>query len=534
MRKRGAPSRLQIITSLYSRAKLKVIIGSRGSAKSSGGIANAIKRRSLEMPRGNFMIYTDTLKNAKNNTLPNTITGLGRLGFVRDQHFFVGHKPPKKWGWPLPYRMPEDTSDSIFMYTGAVFSLSTRDRARGQDNDGILADEGLLINKEMFSQSAIPTLRGHKEYFGDHPEHHGIEIYSSMPFDPDSTWLLNYGDYYKELGINNEPHYRAISELTFELSSAKTRTAQAEIIKAALNEKKQIKHCIAKGSAYGNSVNTFYAEFDFFDNIHNLGIDYLRLQRSTLYEPVFRIEVCNEKMRKALNGFYPYLSESHLYGEEVNYEAMASEEEPSSLWQRDINPNEPIDLCMDFGGRLHGMNILQSTGEIERVVKSLYVKKGSIREAANLFLGYFRGHRHKVMYYYPDSTGDKNYGDNEENFIEKFIRLVREGGWTVIDMSNAKNHSPKFRHELWKIIHAEEPGAPKYRYNREHAYECWLSQCKTKMLLRGNKVKKDKRPEQNNNIPQEEAPHLGDALDYHAATKYGHLLEDREAFSTTL
>lgn len=544
------PSKLELWANAYP-ANVQVHIGSRGTAKSSGGIPAAMVRRSKEMPRSNHAFHSTTYVDAMLNTLPAVVEGLNRMGYIEGQNLFVKCKPHKQWlnrnAIAMPYRKPQSDHNSIYLVdyktqTATLFQITSQDRpVRSQSNDGIIVDEGLLIKEEKLKQDMLPTLRGHEEYYKGNPWHYCMQIFSSMPWKPGTSWLLDYGKYYKDDGVANARHWQRISDLICQLADARSVEAGRAIYRQLVEEKKAVRHYVhTQRSAIGKQT-LFYAQYDPIDNINNLGIKYLRRQRSELPDIKFRIEVANQRLKKVEGGFYPALGEIHLYEDQVRYGYVdgridaGGSQVRDSRWDGDCDPNKELIIGQDFGTFV-GIVVCQThmhQGAIEhRVLKNIYVWQKVLDEAVEQFCQYYKHHKRKVVHYHHDANGNVTLANSRLTMVDQAVGILRQHGWTVHVHTTTTNPSHMLKYEMWNHILAERDNdTPRLRINEAQAADTYTSMANALIKAKGQEdFEKDKRSE-HKPIPQQEATHLSDALDYVMWWYYSHLSGDASTFS---
>jgi hypothetical protein len=112
----------------------KMIIAGRGAGKSTL-IANELLKYLKVMPRGKYSLNGLTYFHLKNKSVPEIQNHLERRGILRNQHYFMWHKAPKKLNWSEPYSPPSDYSNCIHFVNGFVVELNSFDRPRWHVQD---------------------------------------------------------------------------------------------------------------------------------------------------------------------------------------------------------------------------------------------------------------------------------------------------------------------------------------------------------------------------------------------------------------
>ena len=148
--------------------------------------------------------------------------------------------------------------------------------------------------------------------------------------------------------------------------------------------------------------------------------------------------------------FYPNLGERHFYtdGNLAAVEnALGFRDIEDCRLLRHLNPNRAIDMSMDFGNML-SMLIAQDDGRALRIIKEFHsLPPEWIRALADKFLRFFAPHKHKVVKFYYDRSGNNYKGSNQSiaNQIKAAIERDATGqatGWHVQLMSIGQGNIP--------------------------------------------------------------------------------------------
>jgi len=112
---------------LLSTKPHKTFIGGRGVGKTTI-IAEEIIKYFIAMPRGKISLNGLTYFHIRTKSLPPIIDHLERRGLYRGQHYFIGHKAPKKFLWDEPFQPPLDYTNCIQFVNGFVVEFNSFDR----------------------------------------------------------------------------------------------------------------------------------------------------------------------------------------------------------------------------------------------------------------------------------------------------------------------------------------------------------------------------------------------------------------------
>ena len=175
-------------------AKDTVLCGGRAIGK---GVIHAQwnLRNMQRMPGSITGVVSPNAKRALTNTLPSMLVHWEKWGFKRNIHWCIGHRPPKKLGWPDPIFAPENYENVLSLYNGSIAFIISQDR-QGTSNshsfDALDIDEAKFIDYEQLKDETFPANRGNRQYFGHRSYHHGTLITSDMPLTKKGSWFLDY------------------------------------------------------------------------------------------------------------------------------------------------------------------------------------------------------------------------------------------------------------------------------------------------------------------------------------------------------
>ena len=264
----------------------------------------------------------------------------------------------------------------------------------------------------------------------------------------------------------------------------------------------------------------YYHEASSLENIHALGIDYIKQQLRDTSQFQFDTQILNLRPMKLENGFYPdfdeeyhgYYANNNTYLEKINYDFSAIDS-INCLRDADLNTNEGLHIAIDYNRRVHPMVIGQVDDHTIKIVKgihALYPKK--LKELIDLFINYYKPHKRKLVYFWYDHTavGD----DNETKKCDVVIRMLRKAGWIVRPMYMGKAPSHEAKYRMWGDLLSENGHYKrKYSVNRENANKYIVSICLSQAEPRKDGFGKNKKSEHDENFPAEESTHYGDAGD---------------------
>ena len=304
-------------------AKNKYAIYSRGSGKSF--ICGAeVDENVRTMPRAVTTLAQATYGQALTKTLPSTFKMLEQLNYKRYDtktktgDYVVCRKPPE--GWYMPYEHIMSFEHCITFSNGHCLYILTQDgNSRGPNADYNITDEALTISKEQFDQEVAPTNRGNEHIFGKKAKepilkHHGNTFLSSMPYTPEQKWLLEPAKYYEEeRGIQLFDTWNKIVKLQMQLIDAKINNDTA-LFKEIWNETIRIRRTI---TPFVSKDNTLFILGSIFDNIANVGMNYIINQYNVMDKLTFMIEILNYIVDKIDHCYYNF-DDRHRYYNATN------------------------------------------------------------------------------------------------------------------------------------------------------------------------------------------------------------------------
>lgn len=514
----------------YITAKAKkegVSVWGRGTGKSTI-IAWDMHEIVQTMPRSCWVIVGSTYKQVLTRTLPSTIAGLEALGYKLDRDFYVGRRPPPSLRWDRPLQGPLSYDHFIIFSNGTGFHLVSLDAggsaSRGLNVDGFLGDEALLFNKEKLDADLSATNRGNGQYFGKNPKHHGVFLFSSMPWGDQGRWLLEKGKYYENDGID-------LIDRQNELIEAQVRFIDAETDEERLHIwREQVVKLMQDIRYYPSAANkgTFYSEANAFDNIQNLGLQYLLDQRRFMTDFTFMIEIMNRRPTTVEGGFYPKLNQAvhvveaanddYVLGLEYNLKKLSAED---SRMDSDCRTHLPIVGAVDWGGKISVLTLGQKHDDTReyRLLKGMYVKHPQmVSDLANAFCDYYQYHLRKELVFLEDAEWGNNRNPNSPwTLNETFIKVLQSRGWRITRANLGRVPGHPTRYLVGQEVLAEQdPRRYRMRFNKVNTKDVVQA-----MLLapvgqdtKGN-ISKIKTSERKESFPQEHATHFTDTVDLH-------------------
>ncbi|MCX6231128.1 MAG: hypothetical protein NTZ33_06250 [Bacteroidetes bacterium] len=547
--------------SVVNNAKSEVDIWGRGTGKSFiiGWEMNNIN---LKMPRSITSITGQTYGQLLTRTLPSTFKFLEKMKYEKDKDYVIGRKPPKHF--MDPYEKILKFENFISFANGTGYLLLSQDRlgsGRGPNVDREIVDEAITINKTQYDQEVSPTNRGNEEHFGFKSlkpiaQHHGFRYVSSMPYNQEQRWLLDYGKYYElDAGIMLFDIWNRIIKFQLELIDACIKK-DAVLYKNIRNEIVRLKHQIIP---FVSKDGVLFTLSNAFDNISNLGMAYILREYAKLPQLIFLVEIMNWVIDKVEDCYYHINTQKHVYydasndsfirdvAENTNWDFDKLEKTECS-YDSDCDPSKPLEIVPDWGANISLFSIGQErnynfvTKIVEAVdcfINEFYVKPDEsqhviIDELVDKVCTYYGQHANKHIIYFRDRYGDhkqpnaKNSKSYNEQAIDRFIR----NGWSVKSEVHKGIEPPQHdKYLLWmNILKGNDPKFPKVIFNGKNCKFTLISMNNTKVIDKDGRFEKDKSSERKKNILAEEATHFSDAVDKRIWTKYGDRLHKNSIF----
>ena len=174
---------------------------SRGTGKTTL-LAAFARRIARDIPRGAYQWEVPTYQKFLTEIIPAFIHGLEMQGLYKDLHYFVGRRPPARWGWPEPYKPPMKYDNFIIFWTGFGINLLSQDNVgagRGLSTDGRLASEAVMLDPQKLENESGPAIRGSNvKALGGRRYFNFRLMESSTPLTDAGEWYIKREEMAKE------------------------------------------------------------------------------------------------------------------------------------------------------------------------------------------------------------------------------------------------------------------------------------------------------------------------------------------------
>lgn len=530
------------LTSVLLNSKYETQVWGRGTGKSNC-LANKIHRNVKHLPRSSSVITGKTFTQILGTTLPSTLSFLERLGYKRDKDYFIGRRPPKSYGWTLPFEAPLSFDHYLVFGSkkGAVgFHLASQDRqglSRGLNTDFEFTDETLLIDKDKYDKEIHATNRGNLDRY-NLPFHHGIHHCTSMPFSASGKWILEAAEYYEtERGIRLFDIWNKKCKMQLDLLTIDNPIEFAAHWNEITRLSQKIEPFVASGVNKDGTKNpwggTLFTLANAFDNLHNLGMSYLKDQFARSSPLTFYIEVMNMILDKVEDAYYHLDGDQHIYYDSYDYSYVDSLDynfeklsQKDSRFDADVDKTQPLWIDFDFNSRITVMLVNQINGLVDEtgidtfnIVKEFYSKPATgrimIDDIVREFCDYYKYHQHKTVMFVRDKYGDEGRANSSNTYNDLVIQRFKERGWNVAIVNYPGKEPP--HHEKYLLLgnlFNEKVDYHPIRINGNHCKNLIISLNNTRVTEKDNRFSKDKRSESyTSGVLPEHATHFSDTFD---------------------
>lgn len=500
-------------------APSETFVAGRATGKTVGPLAKKTSTNYAgSMPRGKHVIVAATFTQAFTRTLTELMRGWEMLGYKFGVHYLVGTKPTEKWikqwNWKGPYAPVTEYKYFIPWWNGSVFQIISQERvgsSNGISIDSISGDEAKLLNEEKFRTELVPANRGIIPAFQGNPNHHGVTLTTDMPVGTAGRWILDRINSMDRQKVNDIWQLQTIMYDLKRMHKVATAAGKKELEKQFAVIDAELKD-IRRGLMYYHEATTI-------DNIHALGLDYIKQQLRDTSPFQFDTQILNIRPLRLQDGFYPDFDENFhgYFKEEESYfdngDIVDLMHCVDCRKDGDLDSNAPLHIALDYNRRIHPIVVGQDNGKEIRILNALHaLYPGKLKEALRLFCDYYKPHKEKTVYYWYDHTAVG--GENETAKCDDVDDVLSDAGWTVIRMYIGKAPGHETKYNMYGHLFQEDAKYPRViRFNRENCRNLLLSIGLAEAEQRRDGFGKSKKTEHDEKFPAEESTHYSDALD---------------------
>jgi hypothetical protein len=477
------------------------------------------------MPRSKGAIVGETYQQILTRTLPSTIAAWEKLGFIKDKHYFIGKRPPRKWKWKEPFEAPPSYDHYISVCNGAGVHLVSQDilgSSNGLNISWTVGDEAKYLNRKKYEDETLPTIRADFDKYGHLPFYASETFTTSMPTVADAKWILDMQKQVDPERINLIRGFQYEILRLRNLGDGNISTSKKLAIATEIRKYQKYLAEIQKDCIY-------YSEFSSVENVAILGENYLRKMKRTMPDFIFETEILNKRPDQIEGGFYPaFNTEVHTYTafnnsflQDLDYDIAKISEysnKQDSRQDADCIKTMPLHVAVDWGSRINCMSVAQwhrAKNEL-KFIKCLHVLHPEyLDHLAAKFIAYYQHHPCKEVFFAYDHTGNTSMANSDKTYSEQFATLLRRAGWRVYMVSKGKaapTHQEKYL--LWqRLLERKDSRIPVISFNKYNCKELIISMLQAPVRQGPRGIVKDKSSEKNINVPQQEATHYSDTAD---------------------
>lgn len=476
------------------------ILGSRGSFKSSIGIALYIIRRIIEMPRSTGAGVGLSFEHLMDNTLPPVKAFLASRGFVENLHYTIMKPPPAHW--PKPYAGVLDPAykHAWTWYNGAtiqLISLRRKASANGVSAQWGFFDECKFMDPKELEDEIFPIFRPVEEsadLFSHLGSYMGKFFATDKNADPAAIkWLIN-----KRKLVD---HRKAALVKSLQMHVEETMQAYAGK-KIPTDIQKEIEKDKARLHQLRSKL-VYVAEINADDVRPILGDKWYFDKKRNSTEHEWKVIYLNQDPDRPGETFYPnWKEEVHVYESD-----------------RDIDTNKPLIIAADYQHTVAPIPIAQ-LGKLpgaEKVtlnfVDEVYTlhPKG-LGDAIDLFCEKNKYHQNKSVFYVHDHTA-KGKRVDADDYVTIVVDRLKHHGWNVVEVyiGQAPGHYQKYQDSM-EYMENKEGKYIDIRVNKK-CEKLIISIAGAGAVTMGRETKKDKKGETEKALDQSETTHFSDAFD---------------------
>ena len=419
------------------------IIGGRGSAKTTGIVANRAQNVCRDMPRSYQVIIADTYINAIKNTVSTILDGWEKNGWTKGIHYVTDIRPPSHF--KLPYKPVQQYKHTISVYNGCFFNIGSLDQPSGLAGNSyqhIYGDEARLLKNDKLKK-LMPAIRGEFPLFGQSVFYRGKTFTTDMPniINGDDDWIMA-----QEKNMNLDQVKLALevglvlNDIKKEIISHKQTRNYEEIRKLQVN----LMRWTEKWVRVRKDLTFFYVVSSFV-NADVLTEGYFADALKSLEIEEFKSAILSLKVNlKKGEKFYGNLGEHHFYDDGVissYYDKfkITDDIEDSSLALRYVDHNAKLECGVDFGDMCSIVSA-QPRGNYLYCLKEFHTLAPENEiQLGKKFREFYKHHKVKILDMYYDRSGNQN-SKTKRDWASALANAIEfengvSTGWTVNKMS---------------------------------------------------------------------------------------------------
>lgn len=522
---------LQLICLLIG-AQYTTVVAGRGTGKTRGVLAPKLHQLLKKLHRSSIVVLGATYVQLTERTLPELMEGMDALGYVVNQDYWLRRFPDKKFRLKLPYNSPIDPHHSIFMRNPGTDSVSvlrmvSQDRpgsANGMSVSAIIGDEAKTFNKAKLDSEVMAINRGGHHRFGDIAEHHSVTFTTDMPTESGAKWIL------KDKEECLKPHHQRAIELILSVQLELYRERQ-KLLTSKRNAAR-----LSRIKTYERLLDELrrglvhYAAASSFANVHVLGLAYFREKLRTFKKSAWEAFILNIEQDGVETKFYPdFDSQRHQYDATdygvIDPKIFANIPYHDCRKDSDLDHSQALTIGCDYGSSFNGLVVGQRFSRLHlknmtgfdevRYLKGFHVTyPDKIQDVVAQFVEYYKYFLRKEVMYVYDPTAVGKDGKSAMTYADEVIKALKAAGWSVKTKYLSKVPPHHHRYLGWGVcLRERDHRFARQCFNRENMRLVVKAMNNAEVKEGKNGFEKNKAPEQDANVPQQEATHYTDALD---------------------
>lgn len=467
----------------YGRKYINIEAG-RGSGKSTI-LGWYIKEAVKQMPRATGVLVGATFTQIKSRTFPSTKEGLEMFGLYENVDYVVG-KSGYSLGFEMPFQAPNNWSNVIHFANGhllVMVSLDDPNSGRGLNSYYVVGDEAALLKADRLFDNVQATNRAKKKEFEKASMLYAEIFTSTVALTHTGRWLTEM-----------EQKARLFPD----------------------------KYAFIKANAKINKMNLRSGWF-------------AEMREKADSELKYNAEILNIRPPAVPDGFYASLSKKNFYSPIINidvYGGVAEDFEFNSRFDTDLVKGLPIELNLDFGGRINVCTVSQYQKSINTLnfINEFHAKNPEILDdLVDKIIRYYEPHKAScpIIHLYHDRSGYKRQENSKTTLAQDVEVRLRAAGWKVYNKTpntNNPSHVMKFR-LVNRCLAGDELKLPIIRINEDKCPNLIISMENAGLDHKDDGFQKDKSSERSKVIPQEHATHLSDTFDYRVWWGFAYLID---------
>ena len=514
-------------------------IGRRGT-KTFGIQAPRVLSALQAMPGCRGFIAAKSYRKLLDVLIPELVPAWAMMGITeyseenRNGDYVICKRPPA--GWAKPHIKPTSYDNTITTKWGSILSLISMDHGatapNGSAYDFGTLDEVKELDPDEIRPRLLSTISGHMTFkredgvmWKDLPEHKSLTLTTDGFYGKkDFKWIEDY----KDDSLRDDKLKEIIAVYTY------------------LQENYSVELERYLWELQRNAV--LYINATSLESLALNGADYYVDSLRNNTPLIFRSAFMNEDVAEIENGFYTLLDSSvHGYSDRSNYSRIENVGISTYLsgvyrdcrMDTDWNTNLPLELSIDYGSIYSWCVVMQDYADTEWLLKNFWSESpNKFTDMVQEFCDYYKYHKERVIKLYDDPMGHREKTDSTVPDIDRVLQVLWDNDWVVERVNEHNRYIPhRLKYRVANAILDESAGRdtrfPKFRYNKNNAFEAHWSMSKAPLKQGQKEFEKDKSSEKKPKpFPQWQATHLSDCVDNILSFKYVHLIDEGVTFTT--